>query len=279
MNLTKARTLTFGIALNGIMAFASALALFPLFWMVNSSFKTEASFLKDVFGMPTSLRLENYALAIKVGRLAEYTINSLYITVISVFLVVCFSFIAGYFINRFRFPGRRLIYALFLVGMMIPVHGFLVPLYIQFSWLGMTNKWYTLILPDTAFALPLAVMLVENFLNGIPFEIEESAIMDGAGLATRLVYVVMPICKPILATILIINSLWIWNEFPFALTMISSRPLRTLPLGLSNFRGEHAVQFVQQLAAITLVSIPIFVVYSIFSRKIMDGMTAGAIKG
>lgn len=185
----------------------------------------------------------------------------------------------AYFVNRFRFRGRKLIYFLFIAGMMIPVHGFLVPLYIQFSRMGMTDKWYTLLFPLTAFNLPFSLILAENFLKGIPIDMEESSMLDGATLRQRIFYIVLPMCQPIISTLLILNFLWTWNDYPFALTLLSSDALKTLPLGISNFKGEKSTDYPTMFAALTLVSLPVIAVYSAFSNRIMEGMTAGAVKG
>lgn len=265
--------------LNIFFIFLTVFAIYPVFWMIYSSLKSEKQFNTDIIGLPTELHFENYASAIKIGHLDTYLFNSIYVTLVCVVLIVVFSFLVAYFINRFTFRGRRLIYGLFMMGMMIPVHGFLVPLYIQFSRLNMTNEWFSLFLPITAFNLPLSMILIENFLKGISFEIEESALIDGASLGQRLSYVVLPMCAPILATITILSFLWVWNEYPFALVMITADKLKTLMLGISNFRGERSTQYPQMFAALTMVCIPIIVVYSAFSQRIMQGMTAGAVKG
>lgn len=279
MRHNKAAAALARVFLNVVLSLFAILAVFPLVWMVYSSVKSEPEFARDIIGLPREIHIENYRNAIVIGRMGTYSLNSLYVTVGSVLLIASFAFMLGYFLNRFKFRGRGFFYGLFLVGLMIPIHGFLVPLYIQFSRLQISDKWFTLFFPETAFALPLAVILIENFLRSVPMEIEEAAIIDGAGLMPRIAWIIAPVCRPIMATVLILNFLWTWNEFPFALTLLSSRNLRTLPLGLSNFRGEHNVQFVYLFAAITLVSIPVLLVYSAFSRRIMQGMTAGAVKG
>lgn len=269
----------FKTLLNIIFIFLTIFAIYPVFWMIYSSLKTEKQFNTSIISFPTELQFDNYASAIRIGHLDTYLFNSVYVTIVCVILIALFSFLVAYFINRFQFFGRRLLYGLFMTGMMIPVHGFLVALYIQFSRLELTDHWFTLFLPVTAFNLPLAMILIENFLKGVPLEIEESALIDGATLGQRLMHVVLPMCSPILSTVVIVSFLWVWNEYPFALVMITSDNLKTLMLGISNFRGERATQYPQLFAALTLVCIPIIVVYSAFSKRIMQGMTAGAIKG
>lgn len=265
--------------LNIFFLLLSAFSLFPIIWMVYSSLKTEPEFMVNVLKLPETPQFKNYLTAVRLGNMLTGFKNSLYITAVTVILIVAFSFVLAYFLNRYNFKGRTFLYYLFTLGMLVPIHGFLVPLYIQFSDLGMNNKWYTLFFPVTAFNLPLAIILLENFLKGVPCEIEESAHMDGAGIFQRMFFIVLPCCAPIIATLVILNVLWTWNEFPFALTLINAKPLKTLPLGISNFKGERSTSYPQMFAALTLVSIPVIVMYTFFSGKIMEGMTAGAIKG
>ena len=265
--------------LNIFFIFLTVFAIYPVFWMIYSSLKSENQFNTDIIGFPTELHFENYGSAIRVGHLDTYLFNNIYVTAVCMVLIVVFSFLVAYFVNRFEFRGRKIIYFMFMMGMMIPVHGFLVPLYIQFSRLNMTDAWYSLFLPITAFNLPLSMILIENFLKGISFEIEESALIDGATLGQRLAYVVLPMCAPIIATLTILSCLWVWNEYPFALVLITSDKLKTLMLGISNFKGERTTMYPQMFAAPTMVCIPIILVYSIFSKRIMQGMTAGAVKG
>jgi raffinose/stachyose/melibiose transport system permease protein len=264
--------------LNIIFLSISAFTLYPIIWMFYSSLKTEPEFMTNVISLPASPQFVNYLKAIVRGNLLIGFRNSLYVTAVTVVLILFLSYIVAYFVNRFQFRGKAFIYLLFTLGMLIPVHGFLVPMYIQFSKLDMNNKWYTLFFPDTAFSMPLAVILIENFLKGIPCEIEESAHMDGASISRRMFNIVFPCCMPIIVTLMILNILWIWNEFPFALTLINDTNLKTLPLGISNFKGERSTSFPEMLAALALVCTPIIVVYSFLSRKIMEGMTAGAVK-
>lgn len=273
------KRITLKTIINIILIIISAFALLPLLWTLWSSFKTSVEFSRDQVGLPKSLYLGNYAEAFRVANMSVTSLNTVIVTISAVFLICVFSFIVSYFVSRFQFRGNRTIYFLFLAGMLIPVHSFLVPIYIQFSRLGMTNNLFFLILVDAAFALPLTVVLIENFLRGVPMEVEEAAVIDGASLSQRISLVAFPMCRPIMATVLILQSLWTWNEFPFALTLINDTEKRTLPLAMSNFRGEYTIDYTSLFAALILVSLPIIIIYSIFSKRIMEGMTAGAVKG
>ena len=267
------------IFLNFFFVIVSLLAIYPLVWMIYSSFKTDQEFAKNIVSLPTQIDFAVYKEAFTVGKMGTYIFNNLYIAPTCVLLITIFSFIVAYFINRFRFKGRKALFILFTIGMLTPVHGFLVPLYIQFTKLGLANHWFTLLFPITAFNMPLAIILYENFLSGVPYEVEESAMIDGAQLYQRMTRITLPMCKPILSTVMIVDFLWVWNEFPFARVLINDDKLKTLSVGLSNFRGERSTSYPPLLAALTLVTVPILIVYCCFSKQIMDGMTAGAVKG
>jgi raffinose/stachyose/melibiose transport system permease protein len=279
----KIRTATFDITakffLNVFFAIISILSLYPLVWMAYSGFKTDGEFALSIIKLPASFDLKSYERAIRIGKLDRAFLNNLYIAPVCVILITVFSFIVAYFLNRFRFKGRNLLFILFTLGLLTPIHGFLVPLYIQFSKLRLIDNWYSLFFPLTAFNMPLAIILYENFLNSVPHEVEESAMIDGATTGQQMAGIAFPMCKPIISTVMVVDFLWVWNEFPFALVLINKQVFKTLSLGLSNFRGEHTISYPPLFAALTLVTIPIIIVYAIFSKQIMEGMTAGAVKG
>ena len=265
--------------LNIILLFFTVVSLYPLLWMLFSSFKTGKEFAANMLSLPTQLYWENYRKAIKVTNMGQAAMNSLYVTLFSVVFILLFAFIIAYFINRYRFKGRNLIYGFFLVGMLVPVYSFLVPVFVMFSKVHMLDNLTALILPNVAFALPLSVILMENFLTGIPLEIEEAAMIDGASQGQRIFHVILPMAKPIISTVFILELIWIWNEFPFALTLITDSDLRTLPLTISNFKGEFDIDFTPLFAALVMASAPVIAIYFAFSERIMEGMTAGAVKG
>lgn len=267
------------IILNLFFIFLSVLCIFPLIWMFYSGLKTPQEFATNLIALPARMDFSNWVKAIEVGKLGKYFINNLYVTPVCVILTTVFSFIVAYFLNRFHFRFRKSLYLLFLMGMMTPVHGVLVPLYIQFTRLGLADSWYTLFFPITAFSMPLVIIMYENFLNSVPYEVEESAMIDGASLGQRMILIAMPMCKPIIITMVISNFLSAWNEYTFALVLITNDKYKTLALGLSNFQGQRSTEYTLMLAALTIVTIPVLFIYFLFSNKIMEGMTAGAIKG
>ncbi|RXZ82462.1 carbohydrate ABC transporter permease [Paenibacillaceae bacterium] len=254
-------------------------AILPLFWMMYSSLKTNQEFSLDTLKLPSSITWENFQSAFNTGRLSDALLSSVFNTVISVPLIVFCAFVIGYFFTRFKFRGQSLAYFVLLIGMLVPLHALLVPLFVQFKALNMLDTRWTLILPYVAFNLPLAVFLFQSFIKGIPHDIEEAAYIDGSSFDRTLFYVIFPICMPMIATTAILNVLHTWNELPFALILNKSISLYTLPVWLTFFSGQFATDYTGKIAGLVITSMPTIILYLLFTKQVMNGMTAGAVKG
>jgi raffinose/stachyose/melibiose transport system permease protein len=165
------------------------------------------------------------------------------------------------------------------MGLLIPIHSLLVPIYVVFNNTGMGNKWFTLMIPYIAFGLPIAIFLVEGYVKAIPVALEEAAAIDGSSFSRTLFTVILPICKPILTTAGIIQTFACWNEFSFALVLIKDSKLFTVPLAMTQFTGQFASDYPKIMAAMLITMSPIIVFYFGFSKQIIKGMVAGAVKG
>ena len=209
----------------------------------------------------------------------KWLFNSFRTSALSLFFILLLGFTIGYILSRYRFRGRNLLYAYFLIGMLIPVHALMVPMYVMFTRTGLNDQWFTLILPYTALSLPIAVFLVESYVKSIPTEIEEAAAIDGCSRLRTIYTIVMPMCRPILITIGIIQFFYIWNEFTFSLILIDSQELMTIPVGLTLFKGQFSTDYPRMMTAMVLAILPTMVIYFIFSKRIIKGMVAGAVKG
>lgn len=264
---------------NALVTLLSFTCIFPIVWMMYSSLKTDREFSLDIISLPKVPQFGNYTRAFEEGNLWEYFFNSMYNTVITVALVILISFVTGYCLSRFRFRGRNLLYYLFLSGMLVPIYALLVPIFIEFKKLGILNNHLTLILPYIAFQLPVAVFLVESYVHGIPRELEEAAFIDGCTMGRTMFFIIMPVCKPVLATSAILTFLHAWNEFPLALILIRSDHLKTLPIGLTNFVGTYTVNYPLMLSALFISVLPVIIVYLLCYNQIMKGMIGGAVKG
>ena len=270
-----------GFFMNLVLWIFSLSCIFPLVWMLYSSFKEKRAFNADIIGLPKSPTLINYIriLTNKDYHLGESMWNSVRTTVLSIVLIVLFSYVVGYILARVRFKLNRALYAMFLMGMLIPVHSLLVPIYVVFRNCGLSNRWFTLLLPYVSFGLPMGIFLVEGYVKGIPVSLEEAAAIDGSTFSKTLFQVILPICKPILVTVAIIQVFSCWNEFSFALVLIKSVGLQTVPLALTQFKGQFASDYPKQMAAMLITMAPIVVLYFAFSKQIIKGMVSGAVKG
>lgn len=277
----KVRNAILGVILNGIMIIFSITCIFPLVWMFYSSLKEKRVFNADIMGLPKEPTLVNYIRILTNSdyHLGESMMNSVRTTGLSVLFIVLFGFIVGYILARVKFKGNRILYVMFLMGMLIPIHSLLVPIYVVFNKAGISNRWFTLLLPYVSFGLPLAVFLVEGYVKGIPTALEEAAAIDGSSFSRTLWTIIFPICKPILVTVAIIQVFGNWNEFSFALVLIKDVALQTVPLALTQFKGQFASDYPKQMAAMLITMSPIVVLYFAFSKEIIKGMVAGAVKG
>ena len=269
------------VVMNAILWLFSLTCIFPLVWMIYSSLKEKRVFNADIIGLPKSPTLTNYIRILTNSdyHLGESMWNSVRTTGISIVLIVLFSFIVGYILARVDFRGNRLLYVMFLMGMLIPIHSLLVPIYVVFSKCGLSDRWFTLILPYVSFGLPMGIFLVEGSVKGIPVSLEEAAAIDGSSFTHTLWTVIFPICRPILMTVAIIQIFSCWNEFSFALVLIKSQALQTVPLALTQFKGQFASDYPKQMAAMLITMAPIVIMYFAFSKQIIEGMVAGAVKG
>lgn len=277
----KVKDVILGIFLNLVLIIFSITCIFPLVWMIYSSLKEKRAFNADIIGLPKNPTLVNYIRILTNSdyHLGESMMNSVRTTVLSVALIVLFGFIVGYILARVKFKGNRALYGMFLMGMLIPIHSLLVPIYVVFNKVGISNRWFTLLFPYVAFGLPLAIFLVEGFVKGIPVALEEAAAIDGSSFSRTLWSIILPICRPILVTIGIISTFGNWNEFSFALVLIKDQALQTVPLALTQFKGQFASDYPKQMAAMLITMSPIVILYFVFSKEIIKGMVAGAVKG
>ena len=264
---------------NLIMLLFSFSCIFPILWLLSSSLKTQQEFAQSSMALPSALNLKNYISVFTETNMLRYIVNSLRNTVLSVGLIIIMAFTAAYVLSRYKFKGRNFIYNYFIIGMLIPIHALLVPMYVQFKQAGLTNHWYTLLLPYIAFGLPISIMLIESYTSAVPKELEEAAAIDGSGFFMTIFKIIFPLTGPILATVAIIQFFAVWNEFSFALILVSKETLRTVPVGLTMFKGAYTIDYPRMMAGILVTMFPVMLLYFIFSRRIIESMVAGAVKG
>ena len=201
----------------------------------------------------------------------------LLVTVLSVGLALLCEAPAAFGLARLPLPGKPLLFALIVSGLLLPVHASLIPLYIQCNRLGIAN-WPALLGPYVAFGLPLMVLMLRAYFAGIPNELQEAATLDGAGPWRTLWQVFLPVARPAVATVCIFQAAWVWNELPLAMVLVRDKAWQILPVGLLNFQGEHSSDWAALLAGVTLAMVPVLVLYFLFQKHIIKGLTAGAVK-
>lgn len=262
-----------------ILIVFSIVNAYPIVWMILNSFKSGQDFALNPFGLPTEWVWTNYVEAWFTANINTYFFNSVFVGGAAVVLTVLFGALASYFLARFRFKGQKLLYSFFILGLLVPIHATLVPMFILMQNIGLLDTRLALILPYIAFNLSITIFLLTSFMKSFPQEIEESAVMDGAGVFKIFWSIILPMTRPVLATVIIINFINNWNEFSFALVLINDDMLRTLPLGLANFAGQHSTNYTAQMAALTIVLVPTILFYLFMEKQIVEGMTQGAVKG
>lgn len=271
-----------GALVIGIAAYlVTFLIVLPLLWIVLLSFQPSANILSDPFSFD-SLTLDNYVNAIASLPLLRMYGNTLLIAVVSVTVGTAISFMSAFALTRMVFrrrQGQSAVRFYLLAGLAVPVYILLFPVYRLDLALGIFGTYWALILPYVAVTIPFNTLLLTGFLREFPAEIEEAAIIDGVGLFKLCWTVVLPLMKPVIATILIFNVVYVFNEFPFASILINDPDMVTVSLAVSRFQGQYTVDYGGMMAAATLVLIPQLVIYALFQRQVIAGMTVGAVKG
>lgn len=277
--MAKMKKYLWNILVNVPIMILSLTCIFPVIWLLYSSVKTDVEFNIDPVSLPSSFHLDNFITAFKKARFGTFTFNSAFNSIISLLLVLVISFTLGYLLSRYRFKGRNLIYGVLMAAMMIPVYALIVPVFIQEKKIGLLNTRFSLLPIYVAMELPTSVFLIDGYLKGISVDMEDAASIDGASLPRTMFTVIMPICKPILSTVVILTFMHVWNEFAFAQVLISQEELKTIPIGLTYFTSQYSTSYTLLLAALAMATIPVLIIYLFFYNKIMQGMMAGAIKG
>ncbi|WP_059043656.1 carbohydrate ABC transporter permease [Paenibacillus rubinfantis] len=255
--------------------------LYPFLFVLFSSVKTDnQAIASNPFGLPSSIIFDNYVNAWVNAKISTFFFNSLYIGVLSACLSILFAAMLAFAVTRMRFNRiSAIVFQLILLGMLIPNNSLLLPIYGMMRNLNVLDTHMALILPYVANAIPFSVIILAAFMRSIPGEIEEAAVMDGLGSAGMFFRVMLPLTVPAIVTVFIINFLGNWNEFLLANYFLSSEELRTLPVGMVGFRDAYNTNYAQMSAGIVFSVLPVMIIYAILQEKIIEGVTAGSVKG
>ncbi|WP_256759033.1 carbohydrate ABC transporter permease [Cohnella sp. WQ 127256] len=263
-----------------VLVLAAAVQLLPLVWLLFFSLKnSQEVFNLPPFALPSKLHWENYESVWSQSNISRYFMNSVWITLVSVVLTILLASFVTFAITRMRWKLRSFVLGLFMVGLMIPVHSTLIPLFNLFQKLHLTDSQVSLILSYTAFNLPITIMILLGFYYALPKEVEEAALMDGCSVNRIFFQIVLPMTASVIVTAGIINMIYNWNEFIFVNTFISSDHLKTLTVGVQNFVGQYTTNWGAVGATLMISIMPILLAFFLLSNRIVEGIAAGSVKG
>ena len=254
--------------------------LFPVYWMFTFSLKSNSEiFGENVVGLPKEWLWSNYASALKTGNMAKYFLNSAIVAVATIIITLAVALMATFALTRLVWKRRKTLNKFFMLGLTIPIHASVVPVYVMLSRLHMLDTYWALIIPYAAFSLSMAILVCTGFMNEIPREMDESACIDGCSVWGIFFRIIVPLMKPAVATVGIYTFLQCWNELMFANIFISKSALRTLPVGVQALSGQYTTEWGPIGAALVLATFPTLFIYIFLSKKIQDSFIAGAVKG
>lgn len=255
--------------------------LYPFLFVLFSSVKTDnQSIAANPFGLPDTFVLDNYVNAWVNAKISTYFWNSLYIGVLSACLSILFAAMLAFAVTRMRYNRiSAILFQCILLGMLIPNNSLMLPIYGIMRQLDILNTHMALILPYVANAIPFSVIILAAFMRSLPGEIEEAAVIDGLRSGGLFARIILPLTVPAIVTVFIINFLGNWNEFLLANYFLSNDELRTLPVGMVGFRDAYNMNYAQMSAGIVFSVLPVLIIYAILQEKIIEGVTAGSVKG
>ena len=254
--------------------------IFPLIWMLDFSLcKGTDLFAKGILYWPAEIQWVNYRRALFESHYFQYLLNSVIVNGATIFCVILFALMAAYACVKMKWKLSGFVSMLFLMGMMIPIHATLLPNFIIYSKIHITDTFWALLIPYVAFTFPQAFFLTSTFLESVPRELEEAAVIDGCGVYRTLIVVVMPVMKASIATVAVMTFLSTWNEFIMAMTFLSRQTWKTIPFLVLEFTGQYSSDYALQFAIMALSSLPALIVYALMNKHITKGATLGALKG
>ncbi|WP_308637602.1 carbohydrate ABC transporter permease [Paenibacillus silvisoli] len=261
-----------------IMMMLSVMFFYPMYWMVISSFKSNRKIFSSPFSFPEKVDLHNWSQAWKIGNMSVYAMNSLITTSVTVAFILLFGSLAAFAFSKLEFKGSKLLLAMFVLGLFMPLQSYFIAQNYVFEFLNLKDTRLALIIPYIAMGLPLAVFLLKAHNDSLPKELMESSRMDGATDFTIYWRVILPLMMPGLSSVAIFSALNSWNEFLLALLYIQDESLKTIPTGLLAFSSRYITNYHMLFSALSLVTIPMILVYVLFHRHIVSGLTEGSLK-
>lgn len=275
--MSRARRLP-DLLVSAALVLVAIVFFYPMVWMVLSSFKTNQAIFTTPFALPTSIDFGRWAEAWDVGNIGGYALNSAITTAASTAVILLVGAGAAFAFSRYRFRGRGALMSLFALGLVLPLQSYFIAQSTLFTQLDIKDTRLALIIPYAAMGLSLAIYLLKVYLDALPDELFEAARIDGAGDWRVFQTLALPLLRPGIATVAIFSALNAWNEFLLALLYIQTDELKTIPTGLLAFSTRYVTDYSLLFAALSIVTVPMIVVYVAFNRQIVEGITAGSVK-
>jgi ABC-type glycerol-3-phosphate transport system permease component len=254
-------------------------AVAPLLLAWFTAFKTDQQQLANPYGLPLPPTLDNLREAWTVGRFSIYFKNSVVISIVDVIGMVIVSSLAGYAFARLQFPGQKLLLYALLIGLTIPVAAIIIPLYLTMRDFRLLNSYGSVIVADIALAAPIFVFIMRAFFKDLPRELDDAARVDGANEFQIFWQVMLPLTRPGLMTVALLEFLWSWNDLFLPLVFLVSDELRTLPVGMLFFQGRFTIDYGLMTAGVLIISLPVTILFLVFQRDFVKGLASGALKG
>jgi len=266
------------ITINTLLVFLTVVVVYPLYWTLINSLKNTNELFTNPFNFPHTLHFENYVSAWNLG-LSQYFLNSIYVSAVSIFMTVLLGALCAYGLTRFNIKGKTIIFFTVLGGLMLSPEVALVSLYKILQALHIYNTRLAMIIPYIAFKLPFAVFLIRSYLLTFPRELEEAAIIDGCNSLQIFLKIIVPISMPIFAATAIMDAIFVWNEFLFALVFIENKSIVTIPVGLMAFRDALNTNWAVLMAGIVISSLPMVILFLVMQKHFVKGLASGSVKG
>ncbi|HOQ95117.1 MAG TPA: carbohydrate ABC transporter permease [Sphaerochaeta sp.] len=274
---TRSRLGSVGIYL--VMIFFTVMALYPLFWLVVSSFKTTTEFQMNKLGFPKKWVTINYKDAWVRGKFPMLIVNSVIYTGITTLAILVFSAMAGFGFAKIRHKATPILYGSFVIGILLTLQSIMVPLFLIVNWVGLYNTRLGVLIPYIGIGMPMGVYLGTEYIKSIPDALVESARIDGATYGRIFWRIIVPMSIPVAVTVAILTVTGTWNEFMLINILTSSDGLKSLPVGVQKFAGALSTDYGKQFAALVIGLIPMLLFYLAFRKEITKGVAAGAVKG
>lgn len=276
----KFRSRTKSSAIQIALIIFALIQIYPLFWLFEFSLKDNSEiFGGNIAGLPEHWRFENYVTAFFNANVIQYFFNSVIVTSITIALTLIIAAMSAYAISRMIWKGREMALKVILMGMMVPIHAALLPLFIILSKSHLLNSYWSLIIPYIAFGLPMGVYLFTSFMESLPREMEEAAAIDGCGIYQIFLRIIFPLIRPAIATVSIFTFISSWNELMFAVTFINKTEYKTLTVGIMSMVGAYTTKWGEIGAGLMIATIPTVVMYLLLSEQVQKSLVAGAVKG